>query len=90
LALGVIREAVADLTRHRFGRGRRAQCLYWGAYQWIASDDRSWEFSFVNLCEVSGLSPEAIRGHALAPTAAPLTCRARRSHRRHAALGQAA
>lgn len=68
LAVAVLREALNDLTRYRFARRRRPQRLYSEAYAWVASDDRAWPFSFVNLCEVAGLSVEAIRRRALDPT----------------------
>ena len=31
------------------------------AYKWVASGDRSWPYSFVNLCEALKLSPEYLR-----------------------------
>src|SRR5215470_8411797 len=62
LALAVVQEALNDLVRHRFAKGRRGQRLYWQAYAWIADDDREWPFSFANLCESVGLPVELIRG----------------------------
>ena len=31
------------------------------AYLWVDSDEQSWPYSFVNLCEVLNLSPEPTR-----------------------------
>jgi len=34
-------------------------------YQWVASDCRQWPFSFVNICEILDLSPQALRAQLL-------------------------
>ncbi len=65
LGLAVLTEAVVDLQKYRFATRRRQQRLYWEAYQWVASGDRMWPFSFVNLCELNGMDPEASRQHLL-------------------------
>ena len=67
LAFAVLEQALNDLVRFRFARGRGGQRLFWHAHDWIASDDREWPFSFVNLCDVFGLAVEPIRRWALAP-----------------------
>lgn len=61
LALAVLWEAVLDLQRFRFATRRRQQRLYWEAYEWVASEDRSWAYSFPNLCDAIGLVPESVR-----------------------------
>ena len=61
LALAVLWEAVFDLQKFRFAVRRRQQRLYWEAYQWVTSNERGWPYSFVNLCELLGLVPEAVR-----------------------------
>jgi hypothetical protein len=61
LALSVIWQAIIDLRKFRFAPRRRQQRLYMEAYRWVASDDRSWPYSFVNLCEVLNLVPEPTR-----------------------------
>lgn len=61
LALAVLWEAVLDLDKYRFAQRRRPQRLYWEAYDWVTSDDRSYGYSFVNLCEAIGLSVEPVR-----------------------------
>jgi len=65
LALSILWQAADDLQKYRCARRHRRQRLYMDAYRWVASDDRSWAFSFVNLCEVFNLSPEALRGELL-------------------------
>jgi hypothetical protein len=61
LALAVVWEAVLDLDKYRFAPRRRQQRMYWEAYDWVASDDRNWPFSFANLCDAIGLTVEAVR-----------------------------
>jgi hypothetical protein len=61
LALAVVWEAVLDLGKYRFAKRRRQQRLYWEAYEWVTADDRVWPFSFVNLCDILGLTPDPVR-----------------------------
>ena len=65
LALAVLWESILDLDKYRFATRRRQQRLYWEAYDWITSDDRSWPFSFANLCDQLGLSVEPVRARLL-------------------------
>jgi hypothetical protein len=69
LALAVLEQAVADLQKHRFAKRRRQQRLYMEAYRWVTSGDRSWPFSFVNLCEVLDVDPNVMRAHLLGDAA---------------------
>ena len=61
LAAAVLENAMADLRNYRYARRRRRQRFYMAGVQWVASDDREWPFSFVNLCEFLKLSPDALR-----------------------------
>jgi len=61
LILAVLWQAADDLQKHRFARRRQQQRLYMEAYDWVASEDQRWPYSFVNLCELLQLSPEALR-----------------------------
>ncbi len=61
LALAVMWEAVTDLDKFRFATRRRQQRLYWEAYQWVTSNDRSWAYSFLNLCDALNLAAEPVR-----------------------------
>jgi hypothetical protein len=71
LALAVLQEAVVDLEKYRFAKRRRQQRLFWEAYQWVASNDRHWPFSYVNLCELIGMEPESARRQLLGEMAPP-------------------
>jgi hypothetical protein len=66
LAVSVLGQAANDLQTYRFARRRRNQRLYSEAYNWVASDDRSWPYAFVNLCEALRLSTESVRARLLA------------------------
>lgn len=65
LALAVLQQAVLDLQKFRYARRPRRQRLYMEAYQWVAADDFIWPFSFVNICHMLNLSPEALRAELL-------------------------
>lgn len=61
LAFAVLWRAVVDLAKYRFAKGRRPQRLYWEAWEWVASTDRCWEFSFEQLCEGCKIEPATAR-----------------------------
>jgi len=67
LALAVLTQAVLDLHKFRFARRRRPQRFYMEAYLWVASDEREWPFSFLNLCDGLGLDADGLRERLLAP-----------------------
>jgi hypothetical protein len=71
LLLSVLWQAILDLRKHRFARRRRYQRLYMEAYKWVGSDDRSWPYSFVNICEALSLTPEGVRHELLGEMAPP-------------------
>lgn len=61
LAVSVLCQAADDLLKYRYARRRGRQRLYMEAYTWVASNDRCWPYSFLNLCEALRLSPNAVR-----------------------------
>lgn len=65
LALAVLSQAVLDLVRFRYARRRRFQRLYWEAYEWVHSEERTWPFAFLNLCDAFGIDASAFRKHVL-------------------------
>jgi len=71
LAMCVLWQAIDDLRKFRSARQRRRQRLYREAYRWVASNDRRWPFSFLNLCDLFELSPRALRAELLALSAEP-------------------
>lgn len=68
LAAAMLDAAASDLRNYRYARRRRRQRLYWQTYQWVASDDREWPFSFVNLCDFLRISPASLRERLLHPS----------------------
>lgn len=70
LVIVVLWQAASDLQKFRFAKSRKQQRLYMEAYQWVASDDRRWPYSFVNLCETLKLSPNYLRAGMLEGRAA--------------------
>lgn len=67
--MAAVLEDAMDVFRHP-ARHRRRQLRE--TETWLRSDDRSWLFSFVRVCETLGLDPHAVRaslerpGHRLA------------------------
>jgi hypothetical protein len=61
LLLAVLWQAVDDLRHHRNARRPKGWRLYRDAYRWVASNDRRWPYSFLNVCDVLGLSPGRLR-----------------------------
>lgn len=65
LLMAVLQQALEDLRNYEERRGAHARRLYREAYQWMASDERCWPFSFLNLCDLLGLSAGALRAELL-------------------------
>jgi hypothetical protein len=61
LAAGVLKQAAQDLRRFHGATSAVERELYLDAYRWLISDDSSWPFSFLNVCQLLHLSPEAVR-----------------------------
>jgi hypothetical protein len=72
LLVAILWQAADDLRQHRHARRPKMQRLYRDAYRWVASDDRTWPYSFLNICDLLGLSAGSLRlellgGNALRP-----------------------
>jgi hypothetical protein len=61
LAAGVLKQAAQDLRRFHGATRAVQRELYLDAYRWIISDDCSWPFSFLNICQLLNLAPESLR-----------------------------
>ena len=61
LAAGVLKQAAQDLRRFHNATSAVERELYLDAYRWLTSDDCSWPFSFLNVCQLLNLAPEAVR-----------------------------
>ena len=82
LAKGVLVQAKQDLRRFRATEDWIGREIYADAYSWVVSDDLWWPYSFLNVCEVIGLAPEALREELLADTRPGLYSHSRRIARR--------
>ena len=68
LAVAIFSQAANDLQKFRYARRGAGYSLYADARKWIASNDRSWPYSFLNLCDVLYLAADVIRAELLGNT----------------------
>jgi hypothetical protein len=61
LADGVLKQAQRDLQRFHSAPSAIERELYVDAYRWVMSDDSTWPFSFLTVCESLNLVPENVR-----------------------------
>ena len=65
LAAGILEQATLDLRRFRGATSGLEREFYFDAYRWVISDECSWPFSFLNVCQVLNLAPETVREEVL-------------------------
>lgn len=65
LAAAVLRLAFEDLQKHRGATETRRRRAFREAYVWVKSNERQWPFSFLNVCDMLDLSPQALRAKLL-------------------------
>lgn len=61
LASGVLKQAAQDLRRFHGAATTIEREFYLDAYSWVMSDDLSWPFSFLKVCQLLNLVPEDVR-----------------------------
>jgi hypothetical protein len=61
LAAGVLKQAERDLRRFYDAPSAIERELYLDAHRWVTSDDSTWPFSFLQVCESLNLTPEDVR-----------------------------
>jgi hypothetical protein len=61
LATEILKQAALDLRRFHGATSALEREFYLDARRWVTSDDCSWPFSFVNVCQVLNLAPESVR-----------------------------
>ena len=61
LAAGILKQASVDLRRFHGATSAVEREFYLDAHGWVTSDDCSWPFSFLNVCQLLNLAPETIR-----------------------------
>src|SRR5246127_4833800 len=65
LAAGILKQARLDLRRFHGGTNAVEREFYLDAHRWVTSDDYSWPFSFLNVCQLLNLAPETVREEVL-------------------------
>ena len=65
LAAGILKQAALDLRRFQGATSAVEREFYLDAYRWVMSDDYSWLFSFLNVCQSLNLAPETVREEVL-------------------------
>jgi hypothetical protein len=65
LAAGILKQAGLDLRRLHDATSGVEREFYLDAYRWVMSDDCSWPFSFLNICQALNLAPETVREEVL-------------------------
>jgi len=65
LADGILKQAALDLRRFHGASSAVEREFYLDAYRWVISDECSWPFSFLNVCQVLNLAPETVREEVL-------------------------
>jgi hypothetical protein len=61
LASGILEQVAQDLRRFHGTTSAVERELYHDAHRWVISDDSSWPFSFLNVCQLLKLAPEILR-----------------------------
>ena len=61
LAAGILKQARLDLRRFHGGTNAVEREFYLDARRWVTSDDYSWPFSFLNVCQLLNHAPETVR-----------------------------
>jgi hypothetical protein len=65
LAAGILKQAGLDLRRFHDATSEIEREFYLDAYRWVMSDDCSWPFSFLNVCQALNQAPEIVREEVL-------------------------
>jgi len=61
LMLAVLEDAVDCFQKHAHARDPRAAQLFEEAEEWVESADRSWLFSFENICDTLEINADYVR-----------------------------
>lgn len=61
LMIAVLEDAVNCFMKQIHATDPKARQLFLDAEEWITAEDRTWFFSFENVCDTLGLDPEYLR-----------------------------
>ncbi|MGH7965391.1 MAG: hypothetical protein ACRERD_26870 [Candidatus Binatia bacterium] len=67
LMLAVLKDAVACIERYHSARGVHSWSAFRAALGWVLSHDRTWPFSFENICLALDLDPVRLRSALYTP-----------------------
>ena len=61
LMFAVLKDAICCFQKYALARDKMTTRLYHEARKWLMEEDNDWPFSFANICEAIGLSPQYVR-----------------------------
>lgn len=61
LMFAVLKDAICCFQKYASARDKMRTRLYLEARKWLMQEDSDWPFSFANICEAIGLSPQYVR-----------------------------
>src|SRR6185503_17043075 len=61
LMLAVLQDALDCFQKYAFSRDNHGRQMFMDAEGWIVGEDRSWYFSFENICETLEINPAYLR-----------------------------
>jgi hypothetical protein len=61
LMFAVLKDAICCFQKYASARDKMRTRLYLEARKWLMQEDNDWPFSFANICEAIGLSPQYVR-----------------------------
>jgi hypothetical protein len=61
LMFAVLKDAICCFQKYASARDKMRTRLYLEARKWLMEEDNDWPFSFANICEAIGLSPQYVR-----------------------------
>src|SRR4051812_26013062 len=65
LVAGILKQAGLDLRRFHGATSEIEREFYLDAHRWVISDDCSWPFAFLNVCQTLNLATETVREEVL-------------------------
>lgn len=61
LMLAVLEDAIACFQKYVFARDGKGKMLFQEAEDWVQDENSDWLFSFANVCETLGFTPDYLR-----------------------------
>lgn len=61
LVIAVLEDAVDCYRKYLGARDRKGRQLFIDAEEWFFSEEKTWPYAFVNVCDYLGINPEYLR-----------------------------